>query len=75
MSFLSIWFSGFIGIVLGRAFYLGMNYSKIVKKSDYSSEMAVYEYVTFSFIGAMLWPIVAPILLFFAMGSKFNKEK
>lgn len=78
-----IWFLGFIGIILFRAFYAGMNSKGLFyRKPNYGespglqfdeSKLLGYGIVTFGF--GLFWPISLPLLGVYKLGQRFNKEK
>lgn len=78
----NIWFIGFIGIILFRAFYAGMNSKSLFyRKPNYGESGAQldegkligYGLVSFGF--GLFWPISLPLLGVYKLGQRFNKEK
>ena len=78
----TLWFFGFIAVVLYRAFYAGMNAKSLfyvtkagkeVDDVDQMMNMAVYALVALAV--ATAWPIALPVICIYKLGQRFSKEK
>ena len=79
---MSIWFYGFIGFILARTFYAGMNsktlfyrdakYGEVGRQID---EDKVAGYIILTLLFSVTWPLSLPALGMFKLGQRFNKEK
>ena len=77
----SVWFVGFIGFILARAFYAGMNTKTLFYREPKYGEtgrqvcedkVAGYMLLTIGF--SVTWPISLPLIGIFVLGQKFNKK-
>jgi hypothetical protein len=78
----NIWFIGFIGIILFRAFYAGMNSKALFYRAPrYGESGAQFDeskllgYGLVSLGVGVSWPISLPVLGVYMLGQRFNKGK
>lgn len=79
----SIWFVGFLGIIVARTFYAGMNTDSLFYRaprryedSDNGrvfDENLVFGYVMWTFAAAITWPFSLPTVGVYKLGQRFNK--
>lgn len=80
----SIWFTGFAAFVVYRVFNAGMkSKSLFYRVSPYYGdngkivfhENAAWNYAFSTFLIAITWMAVLPVISIFKLGQRFNKEK
>jgi hypothetical protein len=78
----SIWFFGFIGFILARTFYAGMNTKTLFYRDPKYGEtgrkvcedkVAGYMLLTIGF--SVTWPLSLPVIGIYMLGKRFSKEK
>ena len=78
----SVWFTGFLAVIVYRVFIAGMNSSKFYKVSPYRmdngkivfDEGAAFSYAFFTFVVAIFWMPTLPVVGVFWLGKRFSKE-
>lgn len=79
---MSIWFFGFIGFILARTFYAGMNTKTLFYRAPKYGEtgrqvcedkVAGYMLLTLGF--SITWPLSLPVIGIYMLGKHFSKEK
>ncbi len=77
----SIWFFGFIGSILARTFYAGMNTKTLFYRAPKYGEVGpqicgdkvgLYLLLTLGF--SFTWPISLPGIGIYKLGQRFSKE-
>lgn len=78
----NIWFIGFIGFILFRAFYAGMNSKSLFYRAprygeigDQLDESKLLGYCLVSFGFGLFWPVSLPLLGVYKLGQRFDKVK
>lgn len=79
----TIWFIGFIGIILYRAFNAGMNsadlffrekkYSFESKDELYLDEGQIMSYIIYTLLASVTWPLVLPVYGVYKLGVRRSK--
>lgn len=80
----SVWFVGFIGIIVVRTFYAGMNTRKLFYRAPRRyedsetgmvfDENKVFSYVLWTLTFALTGIFSLPFLGIYKLGQRFNKE-
>jgi hypothetical protein len=78
----TLWFFGFIVVVLYCAFYAGMNAKSLfyntkanLEVDDVDQMLNVTVYVFVALAVATAWPIALPVICIYKLGQRFSKEK
>jgi hypothetical protein len=84
---MSIWFFGFIGVILAATFYAGMNTKKLFYHGPKYGETGwkvcenkvepykVADYMLLTLGFSITWPLSLPVIGIYMLGQKFNREK
>jgi hypothetical protein len=79
---LSVWFFGFVGFILARTFYAGMNTKTLFYRNPKYGEVGpqicedkVGSYVILTIAFSLTWPISLPGIGIYKLGKRFSKEK
>ena len=73
----SIWFYGFIGVILASTFYAGMKSKSMSFRNRYGDidHDIVAGYLLITTAVSISWPLSLPIICLYKIGQLFSKEK
>lgn len=79
----TIWFLGFIGIILYRVFNAGMNSADLFYRDKqysfesvdelYFDENKVVSYAIYTFLASLTWPLTLPLYGVYKLGERRSK--